>query len=314
MTNRKVSVAYVDHTLLTLLPKHLHDSDPVFADWRAANTLWRRFREEELRLVTHGKDTEMDIILWLNRQGCCITDTLRAMEAIGEFEAWNMIEKSHIQQYKQMLLHFEELELLRLPGRNTEGDTARNEVISLLKFNLAEPDHRDESNEDRALLVECLANLGNWYTEDRWSDLKRTDYQLNWQILESVLARHGIGPHFYGEEGNRNRYLSGLLNRAVGLTKKSCGKLPVPSSHIDFVIGMVFQKYSHDQILSGINHVLHCVRYHIKHYITMNYHIIEGVSQNRASLQGYLQIESLDLELMSPERFVSEVLDAGERG
>ncbi len=107
-------------------------------------------REERIRLVTNGKDTEMDIILWFNRQGCCITDTLRAIEAINEFEAWNKV--SYIQQYKQILAHFEELELLRIPTGGFEGHpTADGEITRVLMLRAGEPDRENASEDDRSL-------------------------------------------------------------------------------------------------------------------------------------------------------------------
>jgi hypothetical protein len=309
VTNKKSSVVYVDHSVLNSLSKPIPESDPAFDDWQAISIIWRYFRDEKIRLVTHGKETEMDIILWLNKQGCCITDTLRAMEAIKEFETWNKVEKSNIQQYKQMLIHFEELELLRLPVMNHEGYPTNEEIAGVLNLEPIKPDRDHSTKDDLTLLRECLVDLNNWYTVDRWSDLKRTDYQLNWEILESVFAKHGIEPNFHGTEGDHNRYLFGLLNRAVGLSKKSCGRLPVPESHINFVINMVLQKYTHDQVLSGISHLLHCIRNHISFYITTNRHLIEGFCRNRTALQGHLELLSMGLELMSPPRFVTEVLN-----
>lgn len=313
VTYKSSSAVYVDQTILSLLPENVHEADSAFEDWYAANILWRNFREEKVRLVTHGKETEMDIILWLNRQGCCITDTLRAMEAIKEFESWNKVEKRHIQQYKQVLTRFEELELLHLPPGNCEGYPTNEEIAGILKLKSIEHCRVNSVADDLDLLKKCLADLNTWYTEDRWSDLKRTDYPLNWQILESALARQGIEPNFHGTEGARNRYLFGLLNRAVGLTKKSCGRLPVPDSHINFIVNMILQKYSHDQALRGISHLLHCIRLHINFYVTTNHDVVEGFSQNRTMLQGYLQLASLNLELMSPRRFISDVLGVEER-
>ncbi len=313
MTNKKGFVVYIDHTVLNLLPRHFNDSDPAFDDWSASRTLWRKFREERIRLVTNGKDTEMDIILWFNRQGCCITDTLRAIEAINEFEAWNKVEKSYIQQYKQILAHFEELELLRIPTGGFEGHPTADEITRVLMLRAGEPDRENASEDDRSLLQKCLSGLGDWYTEDLWRDLKRTDYQLNWQILETVLARQGIAPVFQGSEGDRNRYLFGLLNRAVGLTKKSCGKLPVPDSHIDFVISMVLQKYCHNQLSSGINHLLNCIEQNINFYVTVNHRLIQDFDDQRAALKKYLKIANLDLNVMSPKRFVTETLSDDQR-
>jgi hypothetical protein len=313
VTNKKSSVVYIDHTVLCLLSERVLGANPSFDDWNATSILWRNFREEKIRLVTHGKETEMDIILWLNRQGCCITDTLRAMEAIKEFELWNKVEKSHVQKFKQVLTLFEELELLHLPAGNYEGYPTHEEIAGVLKLKSHELDRDYAQEDDFNLLRECLTGLNDWYTEDLWNDLKRTDYQLNWQILESVLSRHGIEPVFHGAEGTHNRHLFGLLTRAVGLTKKSCGRLPVPDSHINFVLNMVHQKYSHDQFLSGIRHLLHCIRHHINFYVTINHDLIQGFSKNRTALQGYLQIPPLTLEMMSPRGFVSEVLGVQDR-
>ena len=158
------------------------------------------------------------------------------------------------------------------------------------------------------ILRRCLADLGNWYTQDLWSDLKRTDYQLNWQILESALSREGIEPAFHGEEGTRNRYLFGLFNRAVGIAKKSCGKLPIPDSHINFVVAMVLQKYGDDQASRGVCHLLHCVKNQIEFYVTTNRHLVQNFSSNRAAIQEHLQLTSLTLALLGPQRFISEVL------
>ncbi len=313
MTNKKGPVVYIDHTVLNLLPKQFNNSDPAFEDWQASKTLWRKFREGKIKLVTHGKDTEQDIILWFNRQGCCITDTLRAIEAINEFEAWNKVEKSFIQQYKQILAHFEELDLLRIPTGGFEGHPTADEIARVLMPWAGEPDRENASEDDRSLLQKCLSELGDWYTEDRWRDLKRTDYQLNWQILETVLARQGIAPVFQGSEGDRNRYLFGLLNRAVGLTKKSCGKLPVPDNHIDFVISTVLQKYCHDQVSTGTNHLMHCLGQNINFYVTVNHRLIQGFNDQRPALKKYLQIVTLDLNVMSPKRFVTETLSEDQR-
>lgn len=306
MTIKEGTVVYVDHTILSLLPQRPADDDPVFEDWYAAKNLWRSFREEKVRLVTHGKETEMDIILWLNGQGCCITDTLRAVEAITEFESWSKVNKSDVQKFRQVLAHFEELELLRLPEENS-GYSVKDGIAEALNLKPSEAPIGDGVEQDNGLLRLCLADLGKWYTSERWRDLKRTDYSLNWQILESVLGRQGIEPILQGKGGVRNRRLFGLLNRAVGLAKKSCGILPVPDTHISFVLNMVLQKYSHDQTLRGMSHLLHCIRHHITTYVTQNHSLIEGFGEHRAVLQEYLQLMFLSLDVMSPSTYAKEM-------
>lgn len=312
VTNKKSSVVYVDHTILTLLSAHTLKDDPVFADWQAIRTIWRKLREEAIRVVTHGKDTEMDIILWLNGQGCCITDTLRAMEAIKEFELWGKDEKSRIQQYKQILAYFEEIELLQLQPDNHTDDQEAKEIAAVFQQNNEEPHGNMIDIHRHHILGTCLSEIGKWYTSDLWSDLKRTDYQLNWQILESILAREGIEPLFRGEEGAKNRYLFGLLNRAVGLAKKSCGKLPVPDNHINFVVTMVLQKYGDDQVSRGIRHLMHCVKSHIDFYVTVNYRLAQSFNANKQAFQESLKLTSLNIALFTPRRFVAQVLGEDE--
>lgn len=302
---KKSSIVYVDHTVLSLLSMRADKGDPLFENWHAANLLWRRLREEKIRLVTHGKDTEMDIILWLNKQGCCITDTLRAMESIKEFEAWGKDEKSRIQQYKQILVHFEEVEQLHLSLESDEND---HKIEEALKLKTTQPVQNMDSELCMRILRACLADLGSWYTKDSWSDLKRTDYQLNWQILESALSNEGIEPVFYGAQGVPNRYLFGLLNRAVGLAKKSCGKLPVPESHSNFVVNMVLQKYGDDQASRGIRHLLHCVKSQIEFYVTINHHLAQGFNQNKTAFREHLHLASLNLELLDPRSFIARVV------
>jgi hypothetical protein len=305
VTNNKIPVIYIDHTILALISTRVSKDDPMFEDWHGASMLWRKLREETIRIVTHGKDTEMDIILWLNRQGCCITDTLRALEAIKEFELWGKDEKGRIQQYKKILAHFEELELLQ---RSSESEEKIQKIEEVLKLKITERAHGMDTEACLIILRRCLADLGSWYTQDLWSDLKRTDYQLNWQILESALSREGIEPAYHGDEGTRNRYLFGLFNRAVGIAKKSYGKLPIPDSLINFVVAMVLQKYGDDQASRGLCHLLHCVNNQIEFYVTANRHLIQGFSSNRTAIQEYLQLPSLTLVLLGPQRFISEVL------
>lgn len=303
--NKKSSTVYVDHTVLSLLSMRADEVDLMLDDWHAMNVLWRRLREEKIRLVTHGKDTEMDIILWLNRQGCCITDTLRAMEAIKEFETWGKDEKSRIQQYKKLLAHFEELEQIH---PSLEAHEVGHEIEEVLKLRTSELAQEMSSALCLRILGTCLADLQNWYTKDLWSDLKRTDYQLNWQILESALAREGIEAVFHGVQGAPNRYLFGLLNRAVGLAKKSCGKLPVPDNHINFVVNMVLQKYGDDQVSRGVRHLLHCVKNQIEFFVTVNQDLAQSFKLNKKAFQEHLQLASLNLELLGPRRFVAHVL------
>jgi len=302
------STVYVDHTILVILSRPVPEVDPDFESWRAANRLWRQFREEKIRLVTSDKETETDIILWLNGQGCCITDTLRAMEAIREFESWGKVERDCIQQYKQLLIHYEELEFLPFSETDSKENAGSKEIALLMNPLPDEPDPDRTTKDDLVLLRQCLADLGSWYTENRWRDLKRTDYELNWEILESVLRERGLEPLSAGIAGQRNRRLFGLLNRAIGLSKKSCGRLPMPDSHIDFVINTVVEKYGRAQRERGIRHILHCVRHGITLFSTTDQLLVDGFARCKPLLEKHLGLVRLDLELVSPSVLVRWLL------
>ncbi|OPY80859.1 MAG: hypothetical protein A4E65_01314 [Syntrophorhabdus sp. PtaU1.Bin153] len=302
------STVYVDHTILLVLSRPVPPADPDFESWRATNQLWKQFRGEKVKLVTSGKETETDIILWLNKQGCCITDTLRAMEAIREFETWGREERDRIQQYKQVLIHYEELELLPFSETGSKENAENKEIARLLNPVPDKPEVDQATSADVALLRQCLADLGSWYTETRWRDLKRTEYEVNWEILESVLRKQDLEPISTGSAGERNRRLFGLLNRAIGLSKKSCGVLPMPDSHIDFVIHTVVEKYGHTQRDRGIHHVLHCVRHGINLFSTTNRLLIDDFSRYKPLLEKHLSLSHLDLELVNPLALVQRLL------
>ncbi|HBA54190.1 hypothetical protein [Syntrophorhabdus aromaticivorans] len=300
MIQQRGFTVYVDHTILLILSRPVPEADPDFENRRATSRLWRQFREGKARLVTCGKETEMDIILWLNRQGCCVTDTLRAMEAIREFENWGKVERDHIQQYKQVLVHYEELELLPFSENGFAEHRGSKGVAELLNLPLNEPDLDRRASDDMALLRQCLADLGSWYTEDRWRDLKRTEYRINWEILESALRKQGLEAISGGIAGQRNMELFGLLNRAIGLSKKSCGRLPMPKKHIDFVINTVMERYGYTRREQGIHHILHCARHGVNLFSTTNRPLVDDFARCKPLLEKHLGISHLDLELVSP--------------
>ncbi len=136
------------------------------------------------------------------------------------------------------------------------------------------PPSSELAEKDRTLLRECLSNLKNWYTETFWRDLKRTEYGINWLILESILGKHGMAPDSSGPGSERNRNLFGLLNRAIGLAKKSCGRLPMPESHIDFILNMVMGKYSATPKERQVGHLLCCIRHSVPFFLTIDENLL----------------------------------------
>jgi hypothetical protein len=222
------------------------------------------------------------------------------MEAIREFENWGQEERGRIQRYKQVLIHYEELELLPFSETGSKKNSENKEIVRLLNPAPDKPEVDRSTGADAALLRQCLMDLGSWYTENRWRDLKRTEYELNWGILECVLRKQGLEPISTGIAGKRNRRLFGLLNRAIGLSKKSCGLLPMPDSHIDFVIRTVLGKYGHTRRDQGIHHILHCVRHGINLFSTTDRLLIDDFSRYKPLLEKHLGLSHLDLELVNP--------------
>ncbi len=107
------STAYVDLGILRLLSQE--PSSAIAAEQRAMRRIWRQFEEGEIRLITSGEAMETDIILWLNSCGICITDTLRAVESIEEFEWWGKADREETKPYKRVIFYFEELPCLTGP-------------------------------------------------------------------------------------------------------------------------------------------------------------------------------------------------------
>jgi hypothetical protein len=145
-----------------------------------------------------------------------------------------------------------------------------------------------------------LSNLDRWYGEDLWCDLRHTEYQLNWEILESIISQHGIKPVFEGVEGARNRHLFGLLCRAIGFSKKSCPKPSMDGNHIDFVIKTVMQKYNCNTRERTATHIYHCIKHQIQYFLTTDYTLISEVNARRHLLSNYPEFSYVDLELVGP--------------
>jgi hypothetical protein len=313
-------VAYVNLNLLNLLSTSVLGNDELLKDLGAAQAIWEHFKEDRIRLVTDWKETEMDIILWLNRQGCCVTDTLVAIEAVKDFEKWGKTDAKVIRQYKQILGYYDDIEILPnrtenyTSGKGTKGTQESDKKLlsllceEILSFSSKDRDSTYHQEENCNVLQECLNDLDHWYTHTDWRDMRRIDYTINWNILESVLSKRQIEPVFNGSKGEKNRYLFGLLNRTIGLSKKSCGQLPMTQNHIGFVINTVMQKYHYRQEERDARHICNCVRHNINLFITIDYSLIDGFNRKRYLLLDHPEFSSIKLELVTPSEFEGRVL------
>jgi len=294
---------YIDFSILDTLASSPSESKINPPNWRSMRNIWRMFKDNEISLVASSIDLETDIILWLNKMGCCITDTMRAMEAINEFERWNMIETNNIRKWKRILLFYEQIDFLKVTedpllsdAEKTLESFIQNEILD---FRKDEPESL-LTEEDIGILQECSQSLHNWYNDMSWKDLKRTDYQLNWEILFSVLERHNIATAFEGEEGERNRNLFGLWNRIVGLSKKSSGRLPLDKSHIDFILATVLKKYQFKRAGRDVKHILNCIKHKIGFFLTTDDRLIESFNSKKHLFMGLPEPAIVNFNIVNP--------------
>lgn len=294
---------YVDFSILNTLASSPPEKSKQFPHWQSMRAIWRKFIDNDIRLVTSGVDLEMDIILWLNSRSCCITDTMRAIEAIDEFERWGGIEKDSIRKWKRVFVFYEQIDFLPDTVTKFTDDTEkrlasliRDEVLDFRKY---EPEFL-LSEEDFNILKDCSKSLHLRYTDTSWKDLKRTDYRLNWEILLSVLSQWGRKPVFEGDEGEKNRNLFGLWNRIVGLSKKSSGKLPLEKSHIDFILATVLKKYQSKRADRDTRHILNCIRHGIEFFMTTDDRLIEAFNEKKHIYLQYPEYAAINLNLVSP--------------
>jgi hypothetical protein len=311
---------YVNLGLLNTLSGSSRGENETDLEQRATSRLWRRFLEDRIKCVTSREDTRIDVILYLNRQGCCVTDTLAAAEAIREFERWGMVDRGQIEAYRRLLAFSEQLH--PLSPYDSAGQTSyalsgsdkellvliRDEV---LRFDSQSRQTDDLPEEDSGVLEDCLKDLRRWYSDESWRDLRKTDYALNWSILESVLPTCRIDTIPGGTDGERVRNLFGLLNRAVGLSKKSCGRLPLPESHVAFVIRTVTQRYHYRKEERDALHIFHCIRHGISRFVSTDSALIDRYKEKSHLLSRHPLFLPGSLQLVRPS-VMESVLARGD--
>jgi len=303
---------YLDFNVLNLLAKeHVKDSDPLYNEWMALKTIWRAYQEGRIRLVTSGEDTEMDIIMWLNNQGCCVTDVLTPLESIEEFARWDRSDSDLIRYWRRVFFYFEQTELLSRVFEDTEG--LFEDLQSTFSFSLVTPKfHIDLSyneQDTRKILRECAGIFADIFPEQNWQDLRHIDYSLNWRVFELALKNLKIEPTLSGDEGERNRRLFGLLNRFIGLSKKSCKKPPMDNGHRDFIIDMVIKKYYQTQQDRGLRHIFHCICNDIGFFVTPDHNLIRVFNEKKQLLNEHPEFSSKRLELVLPSELKKRVKD-----
>lgn len=309
MTVTPDNTVYINHTILGLLSKQISGSGNQ--EQEAMRRVWDRFLRNHLRLVTDGNDTELDIILLLNRSGCCISDTLMAMEAIEFFEEWGVPDPALIDEFKQIIDYFEQLDILPASSSNFSSDLKENrdKLLSILRAEVIGTNQDGKtvqdslSAEDAEILKQCLVNLHNYYDETMWRDLRRVDYRINWNILCNEFSRCGIRADFNSKDAPRVRNLFGLLTRAIGLCKKSSPSFTMTENHIDFILSSVMGKYTRPEHICLANHILHCFLHNIRYFLTVSIDNTNEMNRRIEAVRKHPEFSSIDLQVLKPSEF-----------
>lgn len=311
MGNQSRLTAYVGYHILSLLAKTGAENTTAGLEQEAMRVIWEYYKKDRLRLVTAGEAMEMDMVIAFNIEGCCITDTYMITEDIEAFETWNRADRRLTEKWKQVVELFDQLEVLSREREGTQSaeDTLfsfiRDEVLCK-RGNDTVPFHRDKG--DVEILRNCAKHFQDWYGEDRWRDLRRIEYGLNWKILESELLQRSIKPVFEGKDGEQNRCLLGLLNRVVGFSKKSCPKLPMSPEHIDFVVEAVIKKYGGNRHEREIPHIIHCIEHDVDFLITIDDDLMARFNGKRHELSKHPECCSMRLVLVKPSQLVNQLM------
>jgi hypothetical protein len=200
--------------------------------------------------------------------------------------------------WKRILLFYEQIETLpQIFDRDSLFDFFRDDIFCYEDKKIIP---EDEIQTVLDILRECSNALHLWYSEDRWRDLKYTDYLLNRDILLSVLKKHDLEVAFEGEKGERNRNIFGLVNRVIGLCKKSHWRLPVDQNHADFIIKTVLQKYNFSPGERNIRHIHHCTRNGISLFLTGDHDLARRFNEKKHILRNRIELSSTSLNILNP--------------
>lgn len=302
--------AYVGYHVLSLLAKTGTAGNTADPGQEAMRAIWEHYKKDRLRLVTSEEAMETDMVIAFNVEGCCVTDTYMITGDIEAFETWDRADRGLTEQWKQVVELFDQLEVL---DREREGTQSAEDTLYLFirdkvlcdGSNDASPHNRDK--DDAEILRNCALHFQDWYGEDLWRDLRRIEYDLNWNILKSELIQHSIEPVFEGKDGTQNRCLLGLLNRVVGFSKKSCPRLPMSPRHIDFVVEAVMKKYGGDPREYEMRHIVHCIEHDVDFLITLDEDLAARFNGKRQELSKHPACCSMRLTLVTPLQLVKQL-------
>jgi len=293
-----IKTAYIDYHALAALALIPSEAGERLHVLQAMRSLWKEFRNDKINFVTSKNDMETDIILHLNKQGCCITDTLKTEEAIDEFDRSGIADKKNIRQYKRILLFYEQIEgLSQVFDRDSLFDFLKDDVLCYGNKREISDNEIQMVND---ILRDCTNILHLWYSDNLWRNLRYIDYQLNLNILTSVLKKYNLETEFEGDRGQSNRNLFGLVNRVIGLCKKSHWRLPVDATHADFIVKTVLQKYNYCREERNVIHMHYCAKSGINLFLTVDSDLIRRFDEKKHILQNHPIFSSINMLILNP--------------
>lgn len=320
--------AYVDFSVLNLLATEPPDSK-IKTDYLAMNKIWELYNSHQIRLVTCGADTRMEIINWLETLGCYVTNTGMIKECLDDFEKWDQADTGQIQKCRNVLEYHEAIESLDLLFEEYAGDYGAGNgpagispgdrrLLSLIRYKILSFKKTDSyfeclSEDGQDIISHCLLNLNGWYGPDNWDvDFRRIDYKLNGKILVSALEKHGINTSFAGKEGAKNRRLFGILNRAVALARRFYRELPLKQQDVSGLMQEVAKRYDYHHAERDARHIFHAIRYGIPFFVTTDGRLIRGYNQRKHLLLNNPEYQSINLVLLTPKELMQQGRHVGE--
>ncbi|MBP7527186.1 MAG: hypothetical protein KA801_04640 [Syntrophorhabdaceae bacterium] len=306
MANKGRSSAYVDYNILDLIAMAGVDDRALLAEWNALRSIWQRYKEDRLCLVTSVDEMELDFVIQMNRGGLCVTDTFQITDNIDNFECWDGADCNDTSHWRAIVDLYDQLEIISghddMVGEH-EHPLMCEHVSAVLCDELKKAKDAVKTaayDEETAILRDCAAALHNVYNMQLWADLKHIQYELNWKVLKEVLPKYARSAALNGDDAAFNKNLLGLLNRLVNIGKKSCPRLPMADRHIDFVLDIVRKKYCQETVDRHVAHIAHSLRNGIDYHLTTNGDIIEKFAAGKDMLQSLIGGPTIHLEVLLP--------------
>ncbi|HOJ42881.1 MAG TPA: hypothetical protein PK800_02060 [Syntrophorhabdaceae bacterium] len=275
---------------------------------KALKSIWTLYNEEKIRLVTSRDDMNLDIIMWLNSQGCCVTDTLNPLEAIKEFERWEKADKDTVKAWRRIFYYFDRIE--PLPSQYNDTSPYMQGFPEELFTAKSEGDWDaffTNLNTVKQILKACANAFSDIFSEKKWQDLSCIDYSLNWTLLEWTIKKLGLAAQSQVLDKEDEKRIFGLLNRVVNLSKKSCKTPRLSPEHIDFIVNTVINKYLTGKTRYN-KHIINCISFNIEQMLTTDKRLMELFKRIKEENKDKSTIFQKNFNILTPHELQLKIL------